>query len=188
MALQVIGVVGLPGSGKTEVARAFAKFDVPSVRMGDVVWEELRRRGKSITEVNVGRLSNEFRKREGMGAIAKRSIPLILSSGVGKRAVVVDGIRGVAEVHEFRKKFGKNFHLIATWAKEDVRYRRIAFRKRADDSISRENFRAKDRREISWGLGDAIALSDVLFVNEGSIEELQRKAEDFLKKVVGGRV
>lgn len=182
MALKVIGIVGLPGSGKTEVAKALAKLDVPSVRMGDVVWGELKRRGKSINEANVAKVSNEFRKREGMGAIAKRCVPLIEASGSGKRAVVVDGIRGIAEVNEFRKKFGRNFHLIAIWANEEVRYRRIASRKRADDSITRESFRKKDLRELSWGLGGAIALSDVMFINEGTIEELHMRATDFFKK------
>ena len=86
MSIQVIGIVGLPGSGKTEITKALTKFDVPSIRMGDVIWGELKRRGQSITETNVGNLSNEFRKNEGMGTIAKRCVPLIESCGKGKRA------------------------------------------------------------------------------------------------------
>ena len=187
MELQVIGIVGLPGSGKTVVANALAKFDVPSVRMGDVVWGELKRRGQDITEAKVGELSNELRKREGMGAIAKRCVPLIESSGAGKRAIVVDGIRGVAEVDEFRKAFGKNFHLVGTWASQETRYRRIASRKRADDAITRESFTEKDLRELSWGLGDAIALSDFMILNEGNIEELRKRSEQLFKKIVGGK-
>ena len=185
MALKVIGIVGLPGSGKTEVAKALAKFDVPCVRMGDVVWEELKRRGKSITEANIANISNELRKREGMEAIAKRCIPLIENCGRGRVAVVVDGIRGIAEINEFRKKFGRNLHLIAVWANEEVRYRRIASRKRSDDSVTRQSFRKKDLRELSWGLGEAIALSDVMFVNEGTVEELHTRAADFFKKIIG---
>jgi len=187
MALQVIGIVGLPGSGKSEVAKALVKFDVPSVRMGDVVWGELKRRGQSITEASVGRLSNEFRKNEGMGAIAKRCVPLIESCGKGKRAVVVDGIRGIAEVEEFRKSFGENFHAIGVWASQETRYRRIASRKRADDTITRESFQEKDLRELSWGLGDAIAMSDFMILNEGNVGGLRRKAEELFKKIVGGK-
>ena len=187
MSLQVIGIVGLPGSGKTEVAKTLSKFDVPSVRMGDVVWSELKRRGKDITEANVGELSNEFRKREGMGAIAKRCVPLIQSCGKGKRAVVVDGIRGIAEVDEFRRAFGKNFHLVGTWASQETRYKRIASRKRADDSITHESFREKDLRELSWGLGEAIALSDYMMLNEGDIKELRTRALYLFKKIVGDK-
>ncbi|MFH1821801.1 MAG: AAA family ATPase [Methanobacteriota archaeon] len=188
MALQVIGIVGLPGSGKTAVAKAIVDFNVPRVRMGDVVWGELKRQGQNITEAKVGELSNEFRKKEGMGAIAKRCVPLIESRGKEKRAVVVDGIRGIAEVDEFRKAFGKNFHLICTWASQKTRYQRISSRKRADDTITRESFQEKDLRELSWGMGDAIALSDFIILNEGSIAMLRKRSGEIVKKIVGDKV
>ncbi len=188
MSLQVIGIVGLPGSGKTEITKALSRFDVPSVRMGDVVWGELKRRGQAITEANVGKLSNEFRKNEGMGAIAKRCVPLIENCGKGKRAVVVDGIRGIAEVDEFRKAVGKNFHLIGVWASQGTRYRRIASRKREDDTLTPESFKEKDLRELGWGLGDAIALSDFMVLNEGDKQGLSKRSEELFKKIIGGKV
>jgi dephospho-CoA kinase len=180
-----MGVVGLPGSGKSEVAKALEEFDVPSVRMGDVIWGELKRRGQGINEANVGNLSNEFRKSEGMGAIAKRCVPLVESCGKGKKAVVVDGIRGIEEVEEFRKRFGNNFHAIGVWASQETRYRRIVARKRADDTITWERFKEKDQRELSWGLGDAIAMSDFMILNAGSAESLRRKSEEIFKLITG---
>ena len=188
MALEVIGIVGLHGSGKTEVAKAFAEFDVSSVRMGDVVWEEIKRRGQEINEASVAAVANELREREGLGAIAKRCVPLIESRGKGKRAVVVDGIRGIAEVDEFRRSFGDSFHLLAIWANERIRYPRIASRGRADDAMSLESFRGKDRRELSWGLGEALALADFIIVNEGTLEELHKRAIKLFKSLVGGKV
>ncbi len=185
MALQIIGIVGLPGSGKTEIARALADFSIPSVRMGDVVWNEIRRRGQRVTEKNVARVSNELRKKEGMSSVARRCVPLVRSAGEGKKVVVVDGIRGIAEVNEFRRAFGGNFHLIAVWAGEKARSSRISSRKRADDTITRMEFHEKDLRELSWGLGDALALADVMFINEGTLDSLHEKVLDFYK-VVGG--
>lgn len=187
MALAVIGVVGLQGSGKTEVAKALARFDVPSVRMGDVVWEELKRRGQEITEANVAKVANEFRERDGLGAIAKRCVPLIEARGKGKRAVVVDGIRGAAEVEEFRRAFGGRFHLLAVQASEQVRYSRVASRGRADDVATLERFRGKDRRELSWGLGGAFSQADFTITNEGALKELHIKAVEFFKQVTGGK-
>jgi len=183
----VIGIVGLPGSGKTEVANSIAKFGAPIVRMGDVVLQELKRRGQKITDASVGKLSNEFRELEGMGAIAKRCIPLIEASGKGKKAIVVDGIRGISEVNEFREAFGKNFRLIAVWASEEVRYPRIVSRKRADDPITHKEFMEKDLRELSWGLGDALMLADFMFVNDGSIAELRARSTACYKKWIGER-
>ncbi|MEW6593229.1 MAG: AAA family ATPase, partial [Candidatus Hadarchaeota archaeon] len=172
ISLKVVGLVGLQGSGKTEVVKALAEFDAPSVRMGDVVWNELKRRGMKINEKNVAEVANEFRAQDGMGAIAKRCIPLIEEKGKGKRAVIVDGIRGIAEVDEFRKVFGKDFSLIAVWASEDTRHSRIASRVREDDARGIENFRAKDRRELSWGLGEAMALAATKLVNEGPLTDI----------------
>lgn len=187
MALEVIGIVGLHGSGKTEVAKTIAEFDVPSVRMGDVVWEEVKRRSQQISESTVAAVAEELRKHEGLGAIAKRCVPLIESRGKGKRAVVVDGIRGIAEVDEFRRSFGDSFHLLAIWANERIRYSRVAPRGRADDVMSLESFREKDRRELGWGLGEALALADFIIVNEGTLKELHKGAIGLFEKVVGGK-
>jgi dephospho-CoA kinase len=185
MALKVIGLVGLQGSGKTEVVKALAKFDVPSVRMGDVVWGELKRRGMKITEKNVAKVANEFRKKDGFGAVAKRCVPLIKEKGKGKRAVMVDGIRGIAEVEEFRKAFGKNFHLVAVWSSEGTRHSRITSRARADDAMGIESFREKDKRELGWGLGEAMVRADFLIINEGPIAGLRKEAVKFFRGVVG---
>ncbi len=187
MAIDVIGIVGLQGSGKTEVAKALAQFDVPCVRMGDVVWDELRRRGQEITEANVAKVANEFRARDGLGAIAKRCVPLIKARGKGKRAIVVDGIRGTAEVDEFRRAFGDGFHLVAVQASERVRYSRVASRGRADDVATLEKFGEKDRRELGWGLKGALAQADFTITNEGTLKEFRRKAVDFFKQMTGGK-
>ena len=39
------------------------------------------------------------------------------------------------------------------------------------------------RSEMGWGLAEAIVLSDHLIVNDGSLEEFKRKAEEYLRSV-----
>ncbi len=184
----VIGIVGLQGSGKTEVAKVAMGLDMPCVRMGDVVWEEVKRRGLEINEANVGAVADELRRRDGPGAIAKRCVPIIERVGVGKRAVVVDGIRGIAEVEEFRGAFGDRFRLLAVWASERTRYSRVSGRGRADDIESLKAFREKDRRELGWGLGEALALADAIVVNEGTLDELRERAAELIESMLGGRL
>jgi len=183
----VIGVVGLQGSGKTEVAKAAAKLDIPCVRMGDVVWTECKRRGLEVNETNVGIVANELRQKEGLAAIAKRCVPLIEKNGKGKKAVFVDGIRGIAEVEEFRSAFKQHFHLLGMWAPQNTRYKRIAARGRQDDASGLKVFQEKDKRELSWGLGDALALADHIVVNENTLAELHKKAGQLLKLLIGGK-
>ncbi len=182
----VIGIVGLTGSGKTEVAKVASKFDIPCVRMGDVVWEEVKLRGLELNETNVGAVANEIRRQDGSAAIAILCIPLIEEQGKGKQAVVVDGIRSSAEVDEFRRAFGTRFHLLAVLASEQKRYSRIAARERADDVRSLEAFREKDARELSWGLSEALASPDFTLVNEGNLAEHRRRAAEVIKKIISG--
>jgi len=183
----VIGAVGLPGSGKTEVANVAAKLDIPSVRMGDVVWEECVHLGKEVSEHNIAVVANKLREEEGLGAIAKRCIPRIAQMGEGKRAVFVDGIRGIAEVEEFRNAFKQRFHLLGIWANQNTRYRRIMARGRQDDASGLRVFQEKDRRELSWGLGDALALADHIVVNENTLTELHKEAAKLLKSLIGDK-
>ncbi len=183
----IVGVVGLQGSGKTEVAKAAAKLDIPCVRMGDVVWAECKRRGLEVNEANVGAVAGELRQREGLAAVAKRCVPLIERMGKGKKAVFVDGIRGIAEVEEFRNAFKQRFHLLGMWASQNTRYKRIAARGRQDDASGLKVFQEKDKRELSWGLGDALTLADHIVVNDGTLAELHKKAVELLKLLIGGK-
>ncbi|MFN4133312.1 MAG: hypothetical protein ACK4GQ_02965, partial [Candidatus Hadarchaeales archaeon] len=98
--------------------------------------------------------------------------------------VVVDGIRGIAEVEEFRKAFGDSFHLWAVWAGEKDRYSRIAARKRLDDATGLEEFRRKDRRELGWGLGEAFALAEAMIINDGTLGDLRKKVEKMFLETV----
>ncbi|MCD6248562.1 MAG: flagellar hook-basal body complex protein FliE [Hadesarchaea archaeon] len=182
--LLVIGVVGLQGSGKTEVAKAISQFGIPRVRMGDIVLEEVRKRGLDLNEQTVGAIAEEIRKIEGAAAIAKRCAPLIRSLGRGKKGVVVDGIRSKAEVDEFREIFGKNFLLIAVKANERIRYERVRSRSRIDDATGPESFREKEKRELSWGLKQAMEAADFTLINEGTLEDLQRQVNKILKKII----
>jgi len=182
----VIGIVGLTGSGKTEVAKVASKLDIPCVRMGDVIWREVKRRGLELNEATVGAVANELRKHEGPAAIATRCIPSIKEQGKDKRAVVIDGIRSSAEVEEFRMAFGDRFYLLAVSASEQKRYSRTAARGRADDVESLEAFRQKDSRELSWGLGEALASADFTLINEGTLAEHRRKAAEIVKKIMAG--
>ncbi len=173
---KVVGITGPPGAGKTEVARVAQQLGFGYIRMGDVVIEEVRRRGLAVTEENVGKVANELRK-SGADAIARLCLP----KARRMEKVVIDGIRGVSEVELFRREFGNSFKLIAVWARQGTRFRRVCGRGREDDARDWERFLQKDMRELGWGLGGAMLAADFLIVNEGSLEELKRNAESILR-------
>src|SRR5213596_1542395 len=163
--MKVICVTGMPGCGKEEVLVVAKDLGFSVVRMGDVVREEAKRRGLPITDAAVG----------GM-AWAERTLPRIH----GDR-VVVDGLRGRAELDVFRKAFGEALVVVAVHASPRTRYERLLRRKRLDDALTIEAVRARDLRELSWGLGDVVATADIMLVNESSLDQFRRQARAALK-------
>jgi dephospho-CoA kinase len=177
----VLGVAGMPGSGKGTVRAIFQKMGYTVVVMGDEVREEAKRRKVKPTPENLGMIMLKLREEEGPAAVAKRCIPKMEEV---KGEVVVEGIRSLHEVDEFKKHF-PNFTLIAIHASPETRFRRLFQRKRSDDPKRWETFRDRDLRELSVGIGAAIATADQIILNEGSKVQLKRKTREVLKEVLG---
>ena len=181
MAKVIIGIVGMPGAGKGVVREVARQHGFPVVVMGDEVRAEAKRRNIEPTPENLGRLMLEIRAEEGLEAIARRCIPKIKMHDAS--IIVVDGLRSLHEVKEFRKEF-PNFKIVAIHASPKTRFRRLLARGRSDDPKDWETFYMRDQRELSVGIGEVIALADYMIVNEGSIDCLKREFEKILEKVM----
>ncbi|MBS3815516.1 MAG: flagellar hook-basal body complex protein FliE [Hadesarchaea archaeon] len=181
----VIGIVGLQASGKTEVANKMIELGASRVRMGDVVWKEVKERGLEVSEEKVGEVANELRQEGGPAAIAEKCIPLINEEIDESEAVVVDGIRSDAEVEVFEDNFGEDFYLISVEASEKTRFNRIESRNREDDIADWDNFKKKDERELGWGMGEAMEMADYQMINEENLEDLQDKAKVIFEEITG---
>jgi dephospho-CoA kinase len=182
--LRVVGLVGLQGAGKTEVAKVALSLGIPCLRMGEVVIAETKRRGLEVNEENVGKVANILREEGGRGVVARLCLPLLGERLKERGVVVVDGIRSMEEVEELRKAFGEALVVVGVWASPSVRYSRIASRRREDDAEDYGRFLEKERRELRWGVGEVLALADHLLLNEGTLEELREKALELFRKVV----
>ncbi len=178
--MRVVCVTGMPGCGKEEVLAVAKDLGFSIVRMGDVVREEARRRGLPITDAAVGGMAHAEREAHGFGIWAERTLPRIH----GDR-VIVDGLRGRAELDVFRKAFGEALVVLAVHASPKTRHERMLRRKRTDDAVTIEAVRARDLRELSWGLGDVIATADIMVVNESSLDEFRRQARVALERLHG---
>lgn len=87
----VVGLAGMPGSGKSVVVKVAKESGYGVVVMGDVVREEAKRRCMKPSPENLGKIMLELRRREGNNVIAKRCIPKIESEA--KHKVIVDGFK-----------------------------------------------------------------------------------------------
>lgn len=168
--MQVIGTVGLAGSGKGEVATVAAELDVPVVTMGDVVRQACRDRGLDPAEHH-GNVAQALREEEGRDAIAQRSLPLVEEQLADHDTVLVDGLRAGVEAERFRERFGDAFTLVHVHAPFDVRADRIADRGRDSESTEgHEALRRRDERELGFGMEEAIDDADLTVENVDSLE------------------
>ena len=179
--MNVIGTVGLPGSGKGEAASVAEAADIPVVVMGDVIRAECRRRGLDPAEHH-GRIARTLREEEGDDAIAARTLPLIREAAAesDRDAVLVDGLRSTVELERFRGAFGDDFTLVAIRAPFDLRAERLDARGRDDSDSDLEALRERDEREIDLGLGDALDRADVEVDNTGTLNEFRARVREVL--------
>jgi dephospho-CoA kinase len=172
--LKVIGFTGMPGSGKTVCAKFAKENNIPVVRMGDLVWAEVRNRDIDLTDLNVGNLATEEREKYGFGIWAERTVTVVQEKLLVSSTVIIDGIRGDAELNVFKFHFEDDFYNIAIHSNQKTRYERIVKRRnRVDDVLSEDEFKRRDERELGWGIGNAIALADTVIVNEGTLDDLK---------------
>ena len=185
---KVVLVAGMPGSGKSIISKVARDMGFGTVCMGDVVREEVEKRGLSLTRDNISKIARELRKREGMQAIAIRVLDRVLELlSKGLDLVVVDGVRGYDEVKYFKDNLRRYAKLIVltVHASPETRFKRLCRRGREDDPRTWEEFLRRDLEELDFGIGDVIALSDILLVNEGlSIKEFRELVESVISSII----
>ncbi|MDD1696160.1 MAG: flagellar hook-basal body complex protein FliE [Methanoregula sp.] len=178
--MKVIGVVGLPASGKGEFSKIAAQRGIPVVIMGDMIRNAVHNEGIEPTDANLGAMANKLRASRGMDAIAQLCVPEIQRRT--SPIVLVDGIRGDAEVTLFRRVF-PGFILISIDSSFETRLARIRVRGRSDDLSSADELHARDKRELSWGLGNALNDADVHLSNEGTLADFGSVVNAFFDTV-----
>lgn len=173
--MKVVSIVGMAGSGKSEVARVFEEHDYKRVRFGDITDEEVKRRGLALNEENERLVRQQLRKEHGMAAYAKLNLPRI-DALLKLSAVVVDGLYSWEEYTLFKSKYGADFHIVAVWASPKTRYERLG-RRRVRPLTEAEAI-SRDVAEIeNTNKGGPIAMADFTIVNETSLNDLRKETE-----------
>ena len=176
----VVGLAGMPGSGKSLVVDAARELGYAVVVMGDVVREETLKRGLELTSQNVGKVMLQLRAEGGNTVVAQKCIPKI-EEQAGSR-VLVDGLRSLYEVDAFKMHFAK-FTVAAVHASPETRFNRLFSRRRSDDPDGWEVFRERDMRELGVGLGNVIAMAEQLIVNDNSVEDAKGAIKEALGRI-----
>jgi len=180
--MKIIAFTGMPCSGKSEAVKIAKEQDIPVIRMGDCIWEEVESQGLDFNDRNVGKVANDMRKIHGKDIWAKRTLEKIKAFDK-KNVIVIDGLRNPEEVDFFKQKLGSEFVFVAVNASTETRRKRALSRKRKDDSMDVSVLEERDRRELSWGLGDVIKSADIIITNENGLDVFQREIKEVLAKI-----
>ncbi|MBN2151062.1 MAG: AAA family ATPase [Candidatus Lokiarchaeota archaeon] len=186
----VIGLVGMPGAGKSLAVEALkARRDAKIVNMGDMVREQVTKAGLTITPENLGEMAGDLRKRRGPDVVAQLTAEKVDDVGKDGGLVVVDGLRSMQEVSFFRARWW--FPVLAIHSPPATRHARMMSRLRADDSTQESYYKERDDRELKFGIAEVIVLADEMIVNgerttPAELQEMASAAVDRLEKGRGG--
>lgn len=173
----ILAITGMPGAGKTTVAEALQREGIKGIAMGAMIREETKRRGLYPDDKNMGAVMLEMRGRYGASAVAELCLRVI--EKMKENVVVVDGIRSVEEITAFRK--AGDVKLLAIHASPSRRFALLSKRGRSDDPQDAKSFNTRDERELSIGIGNAIAMADEVISNEHvAREELAAQAVELI--------
>lgn len=177
--MQVMGISGLPGSGKSLVSDLATEKGAIIVSMGDIIREEAKKRGESTKDT-----ARNLRAEHGEYIVSELTIKKIkkLQDEGNENTIIVEGIRSPQEVNMFKENF-ENFIILSIFANPTLRFERLQKRMREDDSKDYNEFLKRDQMELDFGIGTVIALSDKIIINESDLESYTEKINEFLKEM-----
>jgi dephospho-CoA kinase len=119
----------------------------------------------------------QLRQEFGQYVIAEKCVPKIKAQTSQK--ILIDGLRSLNEADIFKTNF-PGFKLFAVHASPEIRFKRLSQRGRSDDPKNYETFHERDIRELSVGLGNAIAMAEHILVNDNSMDSFKTKVKEYL--------
>ena len=178
----IIAVVGMTGSGKSVVSEVLRAEGIPTIRFGQFVIDEMKRRGLAETAESERLVREELRQVDGMAALAKLATPAIREQLAKTGIVGIDGLYSYSEYRTLQEAFAQVV-LLAVFTPRSLRYARLE--RRGERPLSPAAAEARDRAEIeNIEKGGPIALADYTLLNDGTADELAEKCRQLLRALL----
>ena len=179
--MKVAAIVGMAGSGKSEVAARFEQKGFKRIRFGDITDEEVYHRGLSLNEENERAVREALRRENGMAAYAILNKPKI-DAALETSNVVVDGLYSWEEYLFLKESYGNDLYIIAIYSSPDTRHSRLAAREVR--GLTKEESYGRDKVEIeNINKGGPIAMADFTIINESTMENLIAETDSIISRV-----
>lgn len=179
----IIGITGTLGAGKGTVVEFLTKhYGFVHFSVRNFISRELEHRGMPVNRDTLTALANEMRAKNSPSYIIEE---LYKEAAQQEKNCIIESIRTPGEINALRAK--TNFFLLAVDADPRIRFNRVRKRNSETDKVSFSTFINNEQREMhsedpnKQNLAECIRQADYVIENNGSREELQEKATEFLK-------
>ncbi|MDE1851479.1 MAG: AAA family ATPase [Candidatus Micrarchaeota archaeon] len=178
----IICLTGMPGSGKTEVAKMLEDRGFRVFEMSGVIKEMMREKGIEINVKNIEDFAMGSRREQGMDIFA---VELAKRIKVRKgQDVLISGMRNMDEFAYLKRSF-KSMVIIALAAPKKIRFQRL--RKRdLKHVITYKEFVYREKTNMKEGIEGALKHADYIILNTGSFAELKRSVTYLLESLRAG--
>ena len=179
--MKVVSIVGMSGSGKSEVSQVFERKGFIRIRFGDITDEEIKKRDLELNEANERHIRELLRKKHGMSAYARLNLPKI-DEALKHSRVVIDGLYSWEEYTFLKNYYREDFYVVAVWASPKARHTRLL--SRANRRLAEEEAASRDRAEIeNVNKGGPIAIADFTIINESSRQVLEKEVRKVISRL-----
>lgn len=185
MPKKLILIVGLPGSGKSTVAEFIKKeFNADIVHTGDVIRDEVKRRGLEYTPENDALIADWFNATEkGERLLVQRVWDKTKKSE--KDLIVVEGFRATGNIKILEKIAKIKPTVIAITASFNVRVQRELKRGRFGEQESKKYLKLREKQEKRHGVEYLIKSADYTIDNSKlNKKQTNNKISEIIKEIL----
>ena len=162
--MRMILIVGLPGSGKSTVANYIReRFGAGIFISGDIIREEIKRRGLRYTPENDSKIAHWFHTSGREKLLINRLWAKIRKSK--KEIIVIDGLRSDDQLRRLVKLAKSKTFIISIVASQNVRVKRELKRGRFGKNESAKYVKFRDKLEKSHGIMTLMKKADYTIDN-----------------------
>jgi dephospho-CoA kinase len=173
---RIIGIGGTDASGKDTVGEALAEsYGWQFISVTDILREEAKKRGWTLTRSNLRKISAQWRHEHGMAVLVEIAVQRYYPQKY--KGLAISSLRHPAEADKIHELGGQ-----VVWVDADprIRYERILKRNRGtEDSITFEKFLAEEQAqmhssgdEAALNLAGVKAKADIYLPNDGHDREV----------------
>lgn len=181
----IIGLIGEKGAGKGTVADyIIEKYGAVHYGTSHILRRTLEDLHLPVTRDNLIKLALVLKEGYGSSVIIDSLIFDIEKNG--SDIIIADGIRMHGDVEPFRKKYGRNFHLVYVTADVRLRYQRTKARKEkeGEDQTSFRQFLEEEAKLTEISIHEIGKKADFKLENNATPAALKKQVDRMMRRIL----